>query len=181
MSPVYKKLVEPVSGSNFIREKIAIFLVRAPSDILVSAYYSFGYSHGFSVVKEIRERQEQQRSKIQSNSIDEYALASAHSILKNFETVDRLSNACTRSVVLKYEDMIDNWNYFVKELTKYVDIKQKVLSKIYVKSRPRKKVDESSHRRSGRPGGFRSKLKGETITVLNATFESVLERFQYDA
>lgn len=181
MSPVYKRLVKPVSDSDFIRNKIVIFLVRDPRDILVSAYYSFGYTHGFSSVKEIRERQEQKRSKIQSENVDEYVMESAHSILNNFETVDRLSKACNRSVVLRYEDMIDNWDYFVKELTRYVDIKQTVLTKIYAKSRPREKEDKSSHRRSGKAGGFRSKLKGETVTYLNATFESVLERFHYDA
>lgn len=42
MSSVYRMLVAPTSGHEFIRDKIAIFVVRDPRDILVSAYYSFG-------------------------------------------------------------------------------------------------------------------------------------------
>ena len=181
LSPVYKKLVEPVSDIDFIRSKIAIFLVRDPRDILVSAYYSFGYTHGFSSVDEIRARQEQRRSEIQRKTIDEYALESAHKILSNFEALDKLSKACNRSVVLKYEDMIDNWDCFVEGLTKYIGIKQTVLTQVYEKSRPREKENQDSHRRSGRPGEFRSKLKEATIASLNTTFRGVLERLQYIA
>ena len=180
MSPVYKRLVEPAIDSDFIRNKIAIFLVRDPRDILVSAYYSFGYTHGFSNVDEIKEVQEQRKIQIQSKTIDEYALEAAHGTLRNFETVDRLNKACTRSVVLKYEDMIENWDSFAKGLTKYINIKQQVLAQIYAQTRPREREDTKSHRRSGKPGGFRGKLKAETIAFLNTTFEAVLERFQYE-
>src|SRR5438132_10534005 len=52
-STIYSKLVEPASRTDFVRDKIAIFLIRDPRDILVSSYYSFGYTHEFSTVKEI--------------------------------------------------------------------------------------------------------------------------------
>lgn len=179
-SPVYKKLVQPVSNSDFIQDKIAIFLVRDPRDILVSAYYSFGYTHGLSSVPEIQEEQEKTKSEIQSQTIDEYAMKSAHRILSHFETVDKLSKACNRSVILKYEDMVDNWDFFAKNLTKYIDINQTVIAQIYEKSRPMEKEDITSHRRSGKTGDFRSKLKAETIISLNTTFKAILERFQYE-
>ena len=181
MTPVYKKLVDPTSDSKFIQNKIAIFLIRDPRDILVSAYYSFGYTHEISSVYEMKEWQEQERSAIQSKTIDEYVLESATRTLKNFEMIDQLDRACTRSVVLKYEDMISNWDYFVRGLTKYIDIKKPVLTRIYEKSRPREKEDKTAHRRSGKPGEFRRKLKKETITSLNIMFEDVLEKFKYDA
>jgi hypothetical protein len=178
-SPVYKKLVEPACDVDFIRSKIAIFLVRDPRDILVSLYYSFGYTHGLSSVDGIREIQEQSRGEIQRQTIDEYALESAHSIVGNFETLDKLSKACTRSVVLRYEDMIDRWDCFVEGLTKYLEIKPTVLTQIHQKSRPREKEDQESHRRSGKPGEFGSKLKEPTIASLNTTFQDVLGRFGY--
>ena len=55
-SPIYTRLVEPASRIDFVRGRIAIFLIRDPRDILVSSYYSFGYKHRFSTVKEIEER-----------------------------------------------------------------------------------------------------------------------------
>jgi len=179
-SPAYKQLVEPVSDIDFIRDRIAIFLVRDPRDIVVSAYYSFGYTHAFSPADEVRARQEELRNKIRGMSIDEYALESAGEMLANFETLDKLSKACRRSVVLRYEDMIGNWNCFVRDLTKYVEIKRPVLTQLYKKSRPRKKEHVLSHRRSGKPGGFRDRLKAETVAALNATFKAVLERYRYD-
>jgi hypothetical protein len=178
-SPVYKHLVEPTQDINFIRDKTAIFLVRDPRDIMVSAYYSFGYTHGLSPVAEIRAMQEQLRIKIQNKMIDEYVLEYSPTILRHFESVDRLSKECNRSVILRYEDMILNWDRFVEDLTKYVDIREAVLQQIYKKTRPIEREDKSSHRRSGKFGQFRDKLKTETITSINTTLESILERFQY--
>jgi hypothetical protein len=177
---VYETLVHPTSRREFVRDKIAIFMVRDPRDILVSAYHSFGYSHSFSPVQEIRERQAQLRMELQSKTIDEYALERAARVRANFETLDTLRQACERCVVLRYEDMINEWQLFVSDLTKYINIKPAVLAQIYEKSRPREKEDKSSHRRSGQVGDFSGKLKTETIITLNGVFAAVLKRFQYD-
>lgn len=180
LSVTFKRLVEPASESNFIRNRIGIFLLRDPRDILVSSYYSFGYSHGLSSVNEIREMQEQTRNAIQQKTIDEYVLDSAGSMLSSFETADRLIGVCNRCVVIRYEDMLNNWDHFAKDLTKYVNIRPAVLTQIYEQSRPRDREDVTSHRRSGKARGFESKLKSETIVSLNSMFEPVLKRFQYD-
>lgn len=174
----YKVLVEPASDIDFIRNKIALFMVRDPRDILVSAYYSFGWTHQSSPVKELREKQEQRKRKIQRKTVDEYALEFAHRWLNGFKAVDKLVKGCNRCVVLRYEDMIYSWECFAKDLTKYVDIKPTVLTQIYEKSRPRENEDKSSHRRSGMVGQFRAELKGETIKSLNTTFEAVLSQAQ---
>jgi hypothetical protein len=174
-----EKLVGFASSIDFIQDKTAIFMIRDPRDILVSSYYSLGWSHQFSPVKEIRESQEQLRVKIQARTIDEYAAETTQRISDDFETVYNLSRACKRGVVIKYEDMVDDWDGFVKGLTKYIDIKPVVLAQIYKRSRPREHEDLTSHRRSGRTRGFEDKLKTETLESLNTTFKSVLERFQY--
>jgi len=176
----YKVLIEPASDIDFIRNKIALFLVRDPRDILVSAYYSFGWTHKNSPVKELSEKQDERKLEIQNKTIDEFALEFAQRWLNGFQILDRLVKVCERGVVLKYEDMIYSWESFANDLTQYVDIKPTVLTKIYEKSRPRENEDKSSHRRSGKMGQFRAELKGETIKSLNTTFETVLKRFQYD-
>ncbi len=177
---VYEKLVKPASTNDFIKNKIAIFLVRDPRDILVSDYYSSGYTHGFSPVEEIQKAQKQRRNQVQSQSVDEFVLDNSSKVLSDFKTVDKLSKACNQGIILKYEDMIDNWDYFTKGLTKYIEIKEKVLTEIYKRSRPREKEFKMSHRRSGKPGNFRSNLNTSTVTFLNTKFEAVLEQFQYD-
>ncbi len=180
LSPVYKQLVRPATQPDFMRDKIVIFFVRDPRDILVSSYYSFGYTHAFSPVEQIRLLQEANRSKIQAESLDEFVLRSASKVRENFETLSELDSVCERSIVLKYEDMIDNFEYFIAQLSKYIIISQCVVRTIFERSRPKEKEDISSHRRSGQPGGFRSKLKRETIDSVNAELEDVLVRFQYE-
>jgi hypothetical protein len=178
-SPEYTGLVKAVSDTEFIKDRIAIFLIRDPRDILVSAYYSFGYTHGFSPVKEIQAMQLEIRKQIQNTSIDQYCLQSAPRINSAFETLNNLSHACNRSIVLKYEDMINNWDLFSAGLTRYIDIRKDVLARIYEQSRPKKNTDTTSHRRDGKPGGFRGQLQKETIDSLNETFKNVLETHQY--
>jgi hypothetical protein len=180
-SAEFTQLVNPLCDLDFVRENIVIFLVRDPRDILVSGYYSFGYTHGFSPAYEIRLIQEQRRKRIQNESIDQYAMEAANSVENHFEKLYQLREACHRSVILKYEDMIDHWELFVEDLTRYVDIKENILKKIYSNSRPLEKESRESHRRSGRVGQFRSQLQKTTITYLNKTFESILEKFQYQA
>jgi len=170
-----------VSTEEFVKDKTAMFLVRDPRDMLVSMYYSFGFSHGFSPVPEIRECQEQDRREIQGLTIDEFALTRVAHILAKFDEVERLSGACRRGVVLRYEDMIDKWDHFVDGLTRLLEIQPRVLKELYQRSRPREVEDVAAHRRSGRPGGFRAKLKPETIASLNVLLSRVLGRFRYDA
>jgi hypothetical protein len=179
--PGYKWLVKPTSEDDFIRGKIAIFLIRDPRDILVSAYYSFAFSHGFSPVENIRKIQEEGRKEIQKMTIDEYVLDYAPTVLGHFEAVERLSKTSGRSVILKYEDMIQHWDKFDRGLCKYLTIKPNVLDEIYNRSRPREKENQESHRRSGMPGGFRTKLASATLVSLDELFGPVLERFGFDS
>jgi Sulfotransferase domain len=180
-STAYEKLIKLVSQPKFIRNKIAIFVIRDPRDVLVSAYYSFGYSHGLSVVKEIREQQEQERKRIQNITIDDYVLGAAHFTLNHFQILDRLTRACRRGTVLKYEDMIDDWEKFASGFTRYLDVSPETLRVAYKRCRPLEKQDPASHRRSGKTGAHREKLRPSTIAALNLILAPVLTRFGYEA
>ena len=80
-SMFYIRFVEPASRTDFVRDKIAIFFIRDPRDILVSSYYSFGYTHGFSPVRQIEAQQRQAQGLIQRKTIDAYALEAADATL----------------------------------------------------------------------------------------------------
>ena len=169
----------PTMSADFVSDKIALFFVRDPRDILVSAYYSFGYTHGYSEVPELRRGQERLRAEIQAMTVDEYALNSADNQIKHFTTIHQLANACHRSVILKYEDMVDRFDHFSKQLTEFVDVDPHVLRQIQRRSRPRNQERGNSHRRSGRTGGFRSKLEPATVAALNQRLRGILDCFQY--
>jgi hypothetical protein len=178
---IYSRFVEPASGIDFIRDKIAIFLIRDPRDILVSSYYSFGYTHEFSTVKEIEEQQRKTRELVLCKTIDAFALEAANATLNHFHTIDRLSQACNRGIVLKYEDMIDNWEKFSLGLTKYLNIGRKTLRHTYKRSRPLENESETGFRRSGKPGAYKDKLLTSTVDALNIIFAPVLTRFHYES
>jgi sulfotransferase family protein len=179
-SVIYSKLVEPASRPDFVRDKIAVFLVRDPRDILVSSYYSFGCSHEFSAVKEFEQQQRLTRQLIRGKTIDTFAVEAANGTLNHLHTIDRLSQACSRGVVLKYEDMIDNWEKFSWGLTKYLDIGRRTLRRTYNLCRPLENESETGHRRSGKPGAYKDKLLTSTVDALNIIFAPVLTRFHYE-
>jgi hypothetical protein len=173
--------VKPTSDHAFIRDKIALFFVRDPRDILVSSYYSFGFTHGLSRVEEISARQKAVRRIIREQTLDEYVLQSAETQIRFFSILYDLSNACELSVILRYEDMIDNFDIFAEQLLRYVRLGDDVIQSIYEKSRPKKTEDTTSHRRSGQVQGFRHKLDEGTIDALNRKLADTLSLFGYRA
>ena len=180
-SLIYKTFVSHVSRTDFIRGKIAIFFIRDPRDLLVSSYYSFGYTHGFSKVKQINEQQCELRDKIRRKTIDTYALEQAKQLLICLQTADALVRTCRRGLVLRYEDMICNWQKFSSALTMELDFDEPVLCQTYDLSRPLDKENLTSHRRSGRPGAYREELSASTVAALNVLFAPVFARYQYEA
>jgi hypothetical protein len=179
-SAIYSRFVEPASRIDFICDKIAIFLIRDPRDILVSSYYSFGYTHEFSTVKEIEEQQRQTRELIRDKTVDAFALEAANATLNHFHAIDRLAHACGRGIILKYEDMIYNWEKFSSGLTTYLDIRRRTLRHTYKLCRPLENESDTGHRRSGKPGAYKRKLLTSTVDALNIVFAPVLTRFHYE-
>ena len=177
--PVGRILVKPTIDHAFIRDKTGLFFVRDPRDILVSSYYSFGFTHGLSRVEEISERQQAVRRIIREQTLDEYVLRSAETQIRFFSILYDLSNVCKRSVILRYEDMIDDFDMFAEQLLRYVRLGGDVIQRIYEKSRPKKTEDTTSHRRSGRVEGFRHKLDEDTINILNKKLADTLSLFGY--
>ena len=94
-------------------------------------------------------QQRQAQGLIQRKTIDAYALEAADATLNYFRTIDRLAQACNRGIVLKYEDMIYDWEKFSSGLTRYLDLDPIVLHQIYERSRPLEREDLTSHRRAG--------------------------------
>ena len=177
--PVAKKLVNPTIKHDFVRDKIAIFFIRDPRDILVSSYYSFGFTHGLSQVNTIKVRQEANKSRISEMTLDEYVLESAEKQVELFKTLYGLSKACRRGVVLRYEDMINDFDGFAEQLRKYITLEDATIGEIYQKTRPMEKEDVTSHRRSGKVGGFREKLEKSTIISVNNKLAEILTLFDY--
>ncbi|MEM6551663.1 MAG: sulfotransferase domain-containing protein [Planctomycetota bacterium] len=173
-------LVKQTVDHDFVRDKTALFFVRDPRDILVSSYYSFGMTHALAKLDAIRELQEERRRLVREKTLDEYVLYAAEKQNELFRVLYDLSNACARSVILRYEDMVNRFDSFAGDLERYVSFKVGVVQSIYEKSRPKEKEDLTSHRRSGQVQGFRQKLRPETIAALNEQLAETLALFGYE-
>ena len=174
-------LINPTTDHHFLRSKTALFFVRDPRDILVSDYYSSGFTHEFSKVSEIADIQRSNRQKIRGKTLDEFALDKVDRQVDLFKKMHNLSSICKYGAVLRYEDMVDNFDFFAKQLCRYITISDKVVKEIYMRSRPRSSEDASSHCRSGQVQGFRNKLKESTIEAINLKLRNTLTLFGYKA
>ncbi len=170
----------PTTEPEFIRDKTAIFLVRDPRDILVSTYFSFCYSHPLSKVKEIRDEQIANRNRLLALTLDGFVLNDAEYVGNQFLRLYETAQLPKRSVILKYEDMVDDFENFMEKFRGFVTLEDAVVETIYDRTRPREEEDIYQHKRSGKVGGFRDKLEANTIEALNQKLEEVLTRFEYE-
>ncbi len=175
----FHDLVEPVSRPEFITDKSAVFMVRDPRDILVSSYFSFGFSHGFSPIDEIRAIQMAERKEIQAMTLDEYAIKHVDSILEDCQNILTLAKCCREHIFLRYEDMVENYYKFIADFQSVVPLKSGVSTLIYDVSRPNQNEDPSLHRRSGKVRGFEEKLSCKTINIINGKLGDMLSNMGY--
>lgn len=174
------KLTNIITSSKFLKDKTIVFLIRDPRDILISMYYSFGFSHKASPNPDFERYLKNARKLIQETSLDEFVLYRAESTRKRFELLYKFSQECKRYVILRYEDLLENYSDFLRDFNKYVSIPPERQQELFLASRPRVDEDLSAHKRSGKSGQYLEKLKPETIRELNQKLKPVLEKFGYE-
>lgn len=176
----HSKLTQYISTKKFVKDKTVVFLVRDPRDIIVSLYYSMGFTHVSSSNPQIENELQTIRDNLKTQELDEFALDRYPIIRERFEILYELSNSCKNSVVLRYEDLVNNFDKFMNDFSKYISIPEERKEELFQASRPRVSEDFSAHKRSGKIGQYREKLKPETIRELNQKLKPVLEKFGYD-
>lgn len=178
LHPTYEITNRILRKANLRGRKI-IFLVRDPRDILVSMYYSFGFSHSFSPNREIKEYQVKRRQKIRQMTIDEYALQAAHELKEKFDIIYSLMQYAPDKILLKYEDMIENFAYFYSQLYGFVQLNEGVKEMMLKQTRPRKVEQQLQHKRKGKPGNYKEKFQLTTINKINKILAKPLRDFCY--
>ena len=176
---VKKLLVDPTSSIQFVKDKKTIAFVRDPRDILVSSFYSYGFTHALNSHEEKRKDMLALREKIQNTTIDNYVIDYAEQQLSFFNTIIDIHLNSEEGILVKYEDLVDNFDKFIHQLRTILPISDKGALKLKSDSRPKNEVDENSHRRSGKPGRYKQELRQSTILELNSILEPVLKRLDY--
>lgn len=176
---VYELTVKDVCEREFLRNRRAVFMVRDPRDILVSSFYSFGFHHGLSDVQQIQRQQLQAREEINDLSIDDYCKAQTASIRTRMLILWDLLEECEDSLLLRYEDFLFSFEKTAARLADFFSLPAETFASLETKLRPREKEVPGSHRRSGKPGEFLSKLDLRTIREVDEGLGLVLEKFCY--
>jgi len=162
-----------------------ILMLRDPRDVLVSLYYSMGFSHNVpgSRKKESSRPILDERARIKELTVDEYVLDSTSWVTERYpeylEVVGRLPSA----LVLRYEDMVTGFETWLQTLADYVGIDPEAEVVRQIRRETDFEVgseDRYAHKRQVMPGDHVRKLQPETIARLNEELADLLTAFGYE-
>lgn len=176
---IYRMVIQQVIRKDFIRKRKAVFFIRDPRDLIVSKFYSDAYSHKISRNPVIAEGQLLKREKALADGLDEFCLQEAEPWKQDFALMADLVENCPKGTLLKYENMIHDFDIFGERIQKALNLSPEVMKNIYDRTRPVLTENKMKHRRDGGTGGFRRKLNENTIQALNSEFREILEFFHY--
>lgn len=167
------------------REKFKhIFFLRDPRDVLVSAYYSFGYSHGVPKGKKQQQRFYELREKIQKQGIDDYACdAAINWLLPIYQEYKQLLETSDYYLYLTYDEFKDDTNNFLKKIMNFleIEISERDKQKIVDEASPVQNYENmTQHKRSGKSQQYLKELNSDTIQYLNEIFAEVLSYWKFD-
>jgi len=184
----YGEIYGPLRNALEIRPKkdaVNIIFLRDPRDVLVSSYFSFGYSHGIPKNQSQRNKFLNKRKEITSMTIDQYVVNYAKSVINPLYTKYReLKEYSSYCYTLSYEMFFNDFDQYLVELEKAMSLQfsDGLRGKLYAHAKKpfsgKKGISEDiySHHRSGKSEQFREKLKENTILELN---EILYDNLQY--
>lgn len=163
-----------------------VFFLRDPRDVLVSAFYSFSFSHALPQNTVAKDTFLKEREKMQMGTIDDYVKdAATEWILPLYKKYQSLREDGGSSIFLSYDLFNSNLPAFIKELSHFLDFvpsEKKVREIVRANEIGRStKENISKHRRSGKSGQFREKLSTDTVKYLNELLEDVLTYWEFKA
>lgn len=152
-----------------------VLMLRDPRDVLVSMYFSLLYSHS-TTSKKLKKS----RKKYRNFTIDSFVLDNLDYYRKVYEEYLDAKNKNENIFFFSYEYIFQNPKTFIKSLGDLVGIE---VGKSYMdklvedQMKFPSKEDIYSHKRSGRPGQYKSKLRSDTVEILNNDLAHVLNGF----
>lgn len=160
-----------------------IFFLRDPRDVLVSAYYSFGYSHVEPDSASMIDSFLKKRATIQNQTIDEYVLQEMERWIKPaYMNYKKLRLESTNDVLyLKYNDYIEDTEGIVNKILTFFGLENRDLAKrLAMSANPITRLEEKDqHKRSGKNNQWKTHLKQSTQDELNIKLKDILEFWDF--
>jgi len=175
---VLERLVKPALKAALSDDVRACLMVRDPRDCLVSRFF-----HDLRDRKSTESKRaltwEAARAHAMALGIDRFALDKAPQLEAGFGRAVELLTAKPSTRILRYEDMVDDWLTFRRQLQDAFELPEDALELIERESRPNETERIGAHKRSGATGDHRRKLAPETLKALTERFDPFLRRFGY--
>lgn len=167
-----------------------IFFLRDPRDVLVSAYFSFGGSHGTPHSSDMARLFHAERTRMQEEGIDSYALRAARDwIGPVFEEYAAFKRSSDHSHYFSYDLYKSDPAAFLKSILSAMGLEldidatpelQEFLTRAAGATAKGGPQAKKTHRRSGQSKQFLTELKPETVTELNDILGPVLEFWDFE-
>lgn len=182
---IYGPFAGMINGIDHFEKYKIIFMTRDPRDLLVSSFFSFGWSHptpkyGSNKTNDFINR----RREIQSKKIDEFVISESEKVFSRFtkyqeELIEKHKNIHLTS----YEKMNCDFKNWLNEIINYAgfNLSEQFISEIIENNKIIKtgKENPKKHMRKGVPGDYKEKLSPETISYLNKKYYKTLMYYNY--
>jgi len=160
-----------------------IFFLRDPRDVLVSAYYSFGFSHIKPNSSTLLGTFLKDREKIQNQTIDEFVLQQANKWIKPVYTEYKSlrQNTSQDTLYLKYNDYVQDTVGFINSVFNFAGLENKELAeRLSLTANPITKLEKKdNHKRSGKNNQWKTHLTQSTQDMLNVELKHILEYWEF--
>ncbi|MES1021660.1 sulfotransferase domain-containing protein [Gloeocapsa sp. BRSZ] len=178
---LYAPLRKYIPIKNLEKYRILLML-RDPRDVIVSNYYSLGFSHSLPLDEERRKEFLEFRGRIQKQTVDEYVVERADRFQRMYSEYCDLIKA-QNIQWLRYEDFMQDFELWVNQLGKclQIEIDEQDKKTLFEMKGGGKQVEENKlkHIRKATPGDHKEKLTQETQDFLNTKFQDILLTLNY--
>lgn len=164
-----------------------IFFLRDPRDVIVSSYYSFGFSHGLPPNSKVRKIFLADREKIKAEGIDAYSLRIARDWIEpTYRTYSRYLSGSENAFYFSYDEYKNDTRSFLIRIFEKMGIlapDEKLIDSLTKAAAPVRKVESQdgiTHRRSGRSKQFLTELQDSTVAELNVILGDMLDFWKFE-
>jgi Sulfotransferase domain len=180
----FRQVPEYIDQVRVIAEARKVFICRNPFDVMVSRYFSMGYSHQFpdDVSVSFARMASESRSRAVHSQIDEYVKANSWIISSEYYCYRHLVGQ-SNTKVLRYEDYIYEKKRLVLDIGEWFGLPvhaERAAQIAESQDIVPKTEDRTQHIRQIHPGDAARKLRRETIETLREVFVDYLHRFGYE-
>ena len=149
-----------------------LLMLRDPRDVLTSAYFSFGYTHGVPITKTKRNDFLTWRNEVASQTLDGFVLSVKEDWLRMYTYYCQNLVGKPNVLLVRFEDMVTNFDSWLNSIIEFLnlEVNQTKIAEI---------VNRSSQKQI-KTKDYRKALQPNTINILNREFHEVLNFLGYN-